>query len=380
MPRLLMVATVAGTLRAFLAPIALHFRARGWRVDALAQGASSSEACVSAFDRVWDMPWSRSVLAPANLLYAPRHIRAVVEREGYELVHVHTPVAAFVARYALRRPRRNRLPQVIYTAHGFHFYSGGPPLENGIYLALEKLAGRWTDYLVVINREDEDAARRYRLVPPSRVRYMPGIGIDVERVRLGAVTAEEVARVRQELGLMADTPLFVMVAELSPRKRPADAIRALALATHQDAHLAFAGAGPLLPHLQHISHDLGLDGRVHLLGYRHDVPALMCAAAAVLLSSRQEGLPRSVMEAMALQVPTIATDIRGTRELLSGGHGLLTRVGDVAGLAQHMDWILDYPSEARALGQRGRERLKGYDLSTVLGLHESLYAEALEGA
>src|ERR1700730_14458983 len=106
MPRLLIATTVPETLARFLVPFAEHFRGRGWRVDAMANGVSSSPECVKTFDHVWDMPWSRNPLAPRNFISAPKQVREIVTREGYDLVHVHTPVAAFVTRMALRRMRQ----------------------------------------------------------------------------------------------------------------------------------------------------------------------------------------------------------------------------------------------------------------------------------
>lgn len=209
----------------------------------MAQGISTSSECVEAFDRVWEVKWSRNPLDPRNLLLASRQIGEVVRREEYDLVHVHTPVAAFVTRYALRRLRTKRRVRVIYTAHGFHFYQGGNVVKNAIFLGLEKLAGYWTDYLIVINREDERAAKRYRIVLPDRVQYMPGIGMDVDKYSPRAVSETEVERVRAELGLEAGQPLFLMIAEFTTNKRHRDAVLAFARMRHPTAHLAFVGTG-----------------------------------------------------------------------------------------------------------------------------------------
>src|SRR4051794_29163723 len=117
-----MVATVPMTLRGFLLPFAEHFRARGCRVDGLARGITGDADCVRGFDRVWDVDWSRNPLRLGQLFRTPAAIRELVVREGYDLVHVHTPIAAFLTRFALRGLRRQGRPRVIYTAHGFHFH------------------------------------------------------------------------------------------------------------------------------------------------------------------------------------------------------------------------------------------------------------------
>ncbi len=377
MNSLLVVTTIPDSLRAFLLPFAYYFRAKGWRVDAMAQGVSNCTECLKAFDRVCEVEWSRNPLDPQNLMVAPRQIREVLAK-GYDLVHVHTPVAAFVTRYALNDLRRRGRPKMIYTAHGFHFYGGGTPLKNASFLVLEKLAGRWTDYLVVINREDEEAAKRYRIVPPERVRYMPGIGVDVEHYSPNAVLEDGVLRVRQELRLPLGTPLFLSVAEFIHRKRHRDILRAFAQLARPQAHLAFAGDGPLMEEMQRLASDLGIHNQVHFLGFRQDVATLIRASVATLLASQQEGLPRSVMESLCLKIPVIGTEIRGIQDLLEGGCGLLVKVGDVEGLAQAMAWVLDHPEDAQIMGKRGGERMVACDLRHILELHETLYTEILK--
>ncbi len=127
-----MISTIPGTLRTFVLPFAHHFRAQGWWVDAMAYGVSTDAKCLQGFDRVWEVEWSRNPLDPRNLVVAPPIIREVIEHGDYDIVHVHTPVAAFVSRYALKNLRKHGRPQLIYTAHGFHFHRGGKLLKNAV--------------------------------------------------------------------------------------------------------------------------------------------------------------------------------------------------------------------------------------------------------
>lgn len=375
--RILMASTVGSTLSRFIVPLATHFRVKGWRVDAVANGVSTYEDCRTAFDHVVEITWSRHPLDAGNLRGAPALIRKLVAREDYDIVHVHTPVAAFVTRYALRNLRREGTVKVIYTAHGFHFYRGGPRARNLAFLALEKLAGRWTDYLVVINREDEQAAKAHRLVPDDRVCYMPGIGVDTSTYRRANVSDTEVARVRREIGVSDSDTVFLMIAEFIKRKRHADVLRALAQMRMPNTYVVFAGDGPLLQESKKLANGLGIASRVRFLGVRDDIPSLLAASNALILPSNQEGLPRSVMEAMCMGVPVIGSRIRGTRDLIELGGGLLVRVGDVDGLAGAMTWLAEHPEEARAMGERGRSQISAYDLDRIIEQHEILYTKAL---
>ncbi len=377
MNKLLVITAIPNSLRAFLLPFAGHFRARGWRVDAMARGVATDIECLQTFDRLWDVDIYRNPLDPRNLLTTPSQIREIIVREKYDIVHVHMAVAAFVTRYALKDVRKQGNPQVIYTAHGFNFYRGGPPVQNSIFLTLEKLAGQWTDYLVVMNQEDETAAKRHHILPPGRVKYMPGIGLDINHYGRHGITDDDVLQVRQEMGLKADTPLFLSIAELIPRKRHRDMLKAFARVTKPDACLAFAGEGPLMAEMQKLASHLGIEDRVRFLGFRRDIPTLIQAAIATILVSEHEGLPRSILESLSMGVPAIGTDIRGIRDLLGDGCGLLVKLADIEGLAKAMNWILDHPQATQVMGKQGQKAIAAYDLQHILKLHENLYAEAL---
>ena len=358
-------------------PWGQHFRSQGWRVDAMAKGVSSCPECREAFDAVWEMDWSRNPLDPCNLVTVPGPLREIVLREKYDLVHVHTPVAAFVTRLALRGLRNQNKIRIIYTAHGFHFYRGAPAIRAFTFRSLEKLAGRWTDFLVVINQEDGEAARRLRLVPPERIRFMPGIGVDLRSYSRASISESEKQSLRDELQLGPSHRLFLMVAEFIPRKRHADVLRAVATLNRPEVRVAFAGNGPLVEEMKALALHLGIQERVRFLGFRKDVTALMSVSEALLLPSLAEGLPRSILEAHSIGLPVIGSDIRGTRDLLEGGKGLLVPVRDLAGLAESMRWVLEHTDEARQMGVAAQRDVSKYSIENILSAHEELYAEAL---
>jgi glycosyltransferase involved in cell wall biosynthesis len=154
-------------------------------------------------------------------------------------------------------------------------------------------------------------------------------------------------------------------------------VAAFARVATTNAHLAFAGDGPLRPRVRALAEQLGVSDRVHFLGLRRDVPALIRAADAVVLPSRREGLPRCALESLSLGVPVIGTRIRGLTDLVDDRSGILVPVGDVAGLAAAMQRLLDDPLYARRLGEGGRARIGTYAVDRVVALHERLYASAL---
>lgn len=373
-PRLLMVTTMASTLVAFLRPFAAHLRSRGWRVDALAMGATTKPQLVDVFDHTFEAPWQRRI-ATAGTLGAVGAVRRVVSAGRYDVVHVHTPIASMVTRLALRRARFDHDgPRVLYTVHGFHFLEGSRHPSHTAFRTLERLAGNWTDHMVVMTAEDERMARRHGIVPPERLERVPGIGLDLDYYDRRHVDPEAIAAVRGEHAIPHDTPYLTMVAEFTTNKRQSDAVTALSRLTHADVHLIFVGGGdPSVPRQR--AEVLGVADRVHFAGLRRDIRPYVVGAEAVLLVSAREGLPRSVMEAMSLGVPVVGTDTRGTRDLLGDDRGYLVPVGDVAAIAAAVDGVFDAPEEARRRVRRARQYVPALGLDTVLDRYTAMYEQ-----
>ena len=372
-----MVATVSATIRGFLLPYATHFRGMGWRVDAAARGATVDAGLQGFFDQLDELPLSRSIFDAGAILRGLEGVTRILER-GYDIVHVHTPIAAFVTRAAIRRMPVDRRPAVVYTAHGFPFYPGGGRMRNALFITAERVAGRWTDRLVVINDDDYSAALRHRIVPRRRLVLMPGIGLDTDWYSRSSLPPGGPASALVGLGIEPGTPVFTVVGEFTQRKRPFDVVAALGRMRHRESHLVLLGEGPERPRVEVSVLDSGVTGRVHIAGTVEDVRPTVAASTALVLASRMEGLPRCIMEALSLEVPVVATDARGSADLVLPGAGIVVPVGDVEAMARAMDRILDDPEEARAMAVHGRLRMvERYQIPSLLARHEVLYGELL---
>lgn len=373
-PAVLFATTVASTIEAFLLPLAIALRDAGWRVEALAAGASDNATIAPFFDHVHDAAWSRSITDPGNFLGTPVAVRGLVESRDFDVVHVHTPIASFVTRYALRS-RTPGHPTVIYTAHGFHFFVGGSPLTNALYRTAEKAAARWTDQLVTINREDYDAARRLGTIPPDRVHYIPGVGVDPAAYRAPSSTG---AALRDRLGIPHEAMVITMIAEMNANKRHSLAIDALAQMTEDRAYLLLVGDGPLRADLESRARHAGVAGRVRFVGQRTDVPAILSATDVLTLVSVREGLPRVVLEALSARIPVVSTRTRGVTDILSQGGGWLVDDADPALLASAFDRAANHPDEARERGRQGARIVEsGYTLDHVIPCYLDLYHSAV---
>jgi glycosyltransferase involved in cell wall biosynthesis len=375
-PQILLAASVPVHFRAFHLPWVKRLRELGCIVHGAADRISEMPECVAAFNTVHDIAFPRSPLKLAAARVAGATLARVLEQNKIDLLHVHTPVTAFVARkYA--NPFRARGLKTIYTAHGFHFHDHGHPMTNVIFKLIEQRAGAWTDYIVVINHDDEEAARALEIVPRDRIVFMPGVGIDLEQFSPARVSASDTEKIREELKLSPQDKLVTMVAEFTRNKRHRDIVQALARLSRPHIHIAFVGEGDCQTEVEAQTAQLGLQKNIHFLGYRRDVPALFRTATCATLTSQREGLPRSVMEALCLEVPVVGSDARGIRDLLAGGGGSLVPVGDVAKLGEAICDIVDNPEKGRAMGMAGRRSMAQYSLGNVMKLNEQLYRRAL---
>lgn len=372
--KVLFIAHVENHLLNFHQPFFTYFQNKGWQVH-LATRLGERREELGGLDVVChNVPFARSPYSLANVT-AFRQLRKLMEQETFSLVHVHTPVGAFLGRLAARFTATK---PVVYTVHGFHFYQGAPARNWLIYYPLERLAARWTDGLVTINREDYELARKLPLRGKDRVFLIRGVGLDLNLYR-GQDPALRL-RVRQSLGFKADDILLLFVGEFMAGKNHIQSLRMLRqLAGEQErVYLLLAGEGEYEQKLRIWAKRLGIAERVRFLGFRRDIPELLSAVDVLLLTSLREGLPRAVMEAMAAGRPVVATDIRGNRDLIvEGENGFLVPVGDVNRTTKAVQQLVADPMFSVRLGKAGQEMIEPYAIEQVLLEMEQVYCATL---
>jgi glycosyltransferase involved in cell wall biosynthesis len=346
----------------------------------MAKGVSACKKCGKTFDRCHEIPFSRNPLSVKNFKGISAQIQGIVAEGRYDIVHVHTPVASFVTRWALRKPHTDPAvsppaPKVVYTAHGFHFHKGGNPVGNALFVALERAAGKWTDHTITINREDYDAALYHKIADAEHLSLLPGVGLDFSAYSPNAIQVSAIKKFHESLNLAKGDELFLMVAEFNSGKRHRDALHALAGTGRRNFHLAFAGTGPQENAMKKLASKLGVDSQTHFLGQRADVPLLMLSSRATLLPSEREGLNRSVMESICLGIPVLGADARGIRDLVTTPErGALFPVGRPAALAAAMILAVEEPCETKPTPD------PLWKIERLLSEHEKLYRSLLARA
>ena len=364
----LFVASTWSHIANFHRPYLLAFRQLGWTVHAACGGEPrdipEAELCVQ-------LPFEKKMSSPANFR-AQRQLRGLMEQHAYDLVCVHTSLAAFFVRRAAAG-LRNR-PAVVNMAHGYLFDDATPPLKRFVLLTAERVTAPQTDLLLTMNRWDCDAARKYRL--GKRIENIPGVGVDFDRLR--PLSPERRAAAREELGIREDDFLLLYAAEFSGRKNQATLLRALPLLPRR-VKLALPGRGALLEACQALAGQLGVEDRVLFPGYVSGMWPWYAMADAAVSSSRSEGLPFNIMEAMHAGLPTVASAVKGHTDLVADGvTGLLYPYGDEAAFARAVQQLLDAPEQAAAMGAAAREAAEPYRLDRVLPQVMALYLSAVK--
>jgi glycosyltransferase involved in cell wall biosynthesis len=271
----------------------------------------------------------------------------------------------------------------VHTVHGWSFHPGLTPFRRTLYVALERLAARWSDALIVVSEADRRVGLELRIGRADQYELVRS-GIDVARFA-GAAAARQ--RVRGELGIPGDAFVFGSLARLSPQKAPLDLVDAFARLASRlpTAHLALVGDGPLREQVETRIADSALGSRVTRTGIRRDVPELLAAFDLLVLSSRWEGLPRVLPQAMASGVPIVATSTDGATEALEGGrHGVLVPPGDPHALAEAALALALDEDLRRAYAASGRVRALDFDeaasIERLFELYRRLLGASVGGA
>jgi len=298
---------------------------------------------------------------------AYRRLVELFRREDFDLVHVHTPVAALIGRLAAWRVGVSR---IVYTGHGFYFHDDMPWWKRAPFIALEWLGGRVTDVLFTQAEEDAAAARRLGLCAGGVIAAI-GNGVDPVLFHPPSLPTER-AVTRRTLDTPEDATVVLVVGRLVAEKGYLELFEAM---RRVDAVLWVVGdrlpsdhASPIDQALETLARDPVSSRRLRLLGYRDDVPTLMRAADIYTLPSHREGMPRSIIEAMFTGLPVVATDIRGSREeVMQGETGALVPRRDAKALAAELNRLVADPALRARQGAAGRARaLELYDEDKVV--------------
>jgi len=353
--RIAHITTVDQSVRFLLLNQLLYLREQGYEIETVCANGQWVAAVRSRGIPVHTITMKRAVTPFSDLVALVRLYR-LFRRERFDLIHTHTPKANFLGQLAAWLAR---VPRRVITVHGFYFYDGMPKWERRFYILLEKISSRCAHWIFSQNREDIATAIRERISPEWKLHFL-GNGIDVDYFRhdrhLGAAV-----RLRSELGIPPGTPVVGIVGRLTLEKGYREFVEAAAIicAQHPGAHFVAIGPEDVISRsaIEKVMEELRPAPVLHFCGMQVDMPKFYAMMSVCVLPSHREGVPRALMEAAAMSLPAVATNIRGCREVVEPGRtGLLVPVRDARRLADAILELLGDPERARAMGEKARRK------------------------
>lgn len=293
----------------------------------------------------------------------------IIDEHGIQYVHCHSPTGGMIGRLAAKACK---VKKIMYTAHGFHFFKGSPLKNWLLYYPVEFLLSKITDALFTINLEDFNLAREKMLA--KHVYFVEGIGVDLDKFKSiaidtndGAYTAFDDSRIN-----------LITIGEFIDRKNYSTLLHSVAKLEKEKFRLFICGIGERENQIRLLAQSLGLENNVVFLGYRKDIPQLLKRCDIFVFTSFQEGLPVSVMEAMACGLPVVCSDIRGNSDLIDDALGGFTcNPHNSDEFYNRLKLLCNNEEERKRLGQYNLEKIKKYSSQELSKKMKSYYSEIM---
>ena len=329
---------------------------------------------IPGLNHVW-VPSIVREMHPLKDLQALFTLWRLFRRERPVIVHTHTAKVGILARWAAKLAG---VPYIFHTSHGFGFNDFQRPIERNFYIGLERLTARITTKLFMVSYANAETAEKIGMARRGEW-ILARDAISVEEFMKSKPAKQKL----QQWGIPAGKIVVGMIACFKAQKAPEDFVEVAArvLRDTQDAHFVMAGDGELRPSVEERIRRHGLADKVTLLGWQreNEMPELYRNLDIVVLTSLWEGLPCVFSEAMACELPIIATNVDGAREaIVDSENGFLHEPHDVDGMARSVLRLIGDAELRRKMGQRGKDRVMEFDIGTSAGTVESTYRRYLQ--
>jgi len=350
------VTTAAIGLRYLLLNQLLSIQAAGYDVSTISAPGVDVPVLEAAGIRHIPVAMTRN-MTPGTDLLSLWQLYRVMRRERFTIVHTHNPKPGLLGQLAARMAR---VPIVINTLHGFYFHEHTPPLSRRFYITMEKVAARCSDVILSQNSEDIQTAVQEGICSPDLIKPL-GNGIDIGRFDRNRLSSDLLDQKRQELSIPEGVPVVGFVGRLVREKGILELMEAAVQIRKQIPEVRFLFVGPIdreKPDVltPEVAGKYGPADSCVFTGMRQDMPELYALMDVFVLPSHREGFPRSPMEASAMGVPCVVTDIRGCREAVEDGrNGYLVPLRDPQAVEMAVLDLLRDKEKACRMGRNGRQ-------------------------
>lgn len=327
------------------------------------------------------VPFTRSSrLTPLDDLKAFWYLYRLFRREKFTIVHTHTAKPDLYGQLAARLAG---VPIVMSTLHGFYFHEHMPSFWYRFYVLLARIGALCSDVILSQNPEDLQTAAREHICPSTKIKYL-GNGIDVQRFDRAQIDLIDLKQLRKELGIAQDAQVVGFVARLVKDKGIYELLQAAQKVREFIPEARFLLVGMIDPDKRdavtpEVALEYGLADTCIFTGHREDMPELYALMNVFVLPSHREAFPRVLMEAAAMALPSVVTNVRGCRTVVDDGQtGIIVELKDIDELANAIIHILKSPQQAAKMGLSGRQKAeREFDEQRVFETVKSVYAHLL---
>ncbi|WP_028043636.1 glycosyltransferase family 4 protein [Candidatus Stoquefichus massiliensis] len=355
MKKILFIATIPSFLNAFMVNKFEILHELGYEIHAAVGSVHDLENKIPSYVKMHYLSIQRTPFSLKNYS-AYKELIQLINSKNIDIIDCHTPVGGVLGRLVAYKTSKF----CIYTAHGFHFYKGAPLLNWLIYYPIEKWLSKYTDILITINTEDY--ARANKNFYMKRLEYVPGIGININEINKTVFNKEEKCK---ELGISSTKPIVVSVGELNKNKNHKIVLKALKNIKVPYTFL-ICGEGPLKDELYQLAKRYHVN--LKLIGFRHDVIEILKCSDLFVFPSYREGLPVSLMEAIACNKTCIASNIRGCKDLLEEEY--LFKVDDIEVITK---LIKDNLERVSIKEEYKSKKIEKFDINVVNKIMNNIY-------
>ena len=365
--KVLFTASIAKHFIRFHQPYMEWFKRQGYEVHAACSGEEEIPFC----DVKWEVPFIRTPYALGHI-EAYRVLKKIIDRENFDIIHCHTPMASILTRLASRDARKNGT-HVLYTAHGFHFYKGSSLFNWLTYFPVEVVMSRFTDCLITINREDYNLIRKkgnnltgYYMIP----------GIGVESRKFHPVSEDRKREIRKKNGWPDSDFILTYAAEFISRKNHSFVIECAGKLVQEvpNVKILFAGRGELKEKLEKEIKKLELQDCIHFLGFRTDIDEVFKMSDVGISASKQEGLGLNLIEVMMCGLPVVATIDRGHKEIVDHGmNGFLYEQENEQEFIHAVKKIFSDVKARNEMAKKAVEKAEKFEITNSMNAMASIY-------
>ncbi len=315
--------------------------------------------------------FARNPINKENII-AYKQLKTLINENHFDLIHCHTPTASIITRITAKHARKKG-SVVMYTCHGFHFHNAAPKKNWMIYYPIEKMCSTLCDYIVTINKEDYNRAKKFHT---KNVRYIPGVGVDTKSIREINIDKKEY---KKSIGIPENSVMLLSIGEIIERKNHEIIIKALGKLQNKNIYYVICGKGPLKEHLEKLAKDLGVYDNVKFLGFRKDIAELCNAADISAFPSRIEGLGLAGIEAMAAGVPLISSNVHGILDyVINGKTGYACDPDDVDAFAEAINKLANDEFLRNSMKNSCLKAVEPFELHNALRSMWDIYDEILK--